>query len=49
MQAPDASPRVVLREGIGITENPAFEFRGVADLDGDGRADVLLRNTGTGE
>lgn len=49
VQAPDASPRVVLREGFGITENPAFEFRGIADLDGDGHDDVLLRNTGTGE
>ena len=49
VQAPDASPRVVLRAGLRITENPAFEFRGVADLDGDGRDDLVLRNTGTGE
>ncbi|MYE81145.1 MAG: VCBS repeat-containing protein [Gammaproteobacteria bacterium] len=49
VQAPDASPRVVLRGGLRITENPVFEFRGVADLDGDGRDDLVLRNTSTGE
>ena len=49
VQAPDASPRVVLREGLRITENPAFEFRGIADLNGDGRDDLVLRNTSTGE
>ena len=49
VQAPDASPRVELREGFGVTEDPAFEFRGIGDIDGDGRDDLLLRDTGTGE
>ena len=49
VQAPDASPRVALREGFGTTENPAFELRGVGDLNGDGRDDLVLWSTGTGE
>ena len=49
VQTPGASPRVALREGFGITDNPAFELRGVGDLNGDGRDDLVLRNTATGE
>ena len=49
VQAPDTSPRVALREGFGVTQNPTFELRGVGDLNGDGRDALVLRNTATGE
>ena len=49
VQAPDVLPRVEVREGLRVTQNPAFELRGIGDLDGDARDDLVLRNTDTGE
>ena len=49
VQAPDASPRVVVVDGHGTTSDPEFELRGIGDLDGDGCDDLVLRNDTTGE
>ena len=48
LQAPGSAPLAVASEALPVTSNPVFEFRGVGDLDGDGHADLLLRNTGNG-
>ena len=37
------------RDLRALTRNPLFTFQGVGDFDGDGRDDVLLRNSRTGE
>lgn len=49
LQPPDYSPRVLLREDFGLTRDPAVELRGVGDLDGDDRDDLVLRDTVSGE
>ena len=49
VQAPDASPRVVVVEMHDVASDPEFELRGIGDLDGDGYDDLVLRNDTTGE
>ncbi len=48
VQSPNASPGVVRREDFGVASDPAFELRGIGDLNGDGNHDLLFRNADTG-
>ena len=49
VQDPEATPRVVIREDFGVSEDPKYgQLRGVGDVNGDGRDDLVLRHRDTG-